>query len=171
MGHSLHEPKSGGHGNGSLAGSDCLLGYGDPGTGFVCRVAKRFPAASAYRLLPFVIAAAFVMLSVLPKASPGLGILIFGLAGLGCSALLPLTISFGQEELTAIAAAVAGGLIAFYQMGYGIAAFGVGPLEDNAGLSLNILYGLAAAVALVLAALSFVVTRPNIDKAQLQSEK
>ena len=63
-------------------------------------------------------------------SDPLLGILAFGLAGLGCSALLPLTISFGQEELTAIAASVAGGLIAFYQMGYGIAAFGVGPLQS-----------------------------------------
>ena len=32
-----------------------------------------------------------------------LGILAFGLAGLGCSALLPLTISFGQGELAAVA--------------------------------------------------------------------
>jgi NAD(P)-dependent dehydrogenase (short-subunit alcohol dehydrogenase family) len=45
-----------------------------------------------------------------------------------CSALLPLVISFGQAELKTIAASVAGGLIAFYQIGYGIAAFGVGPL-------------------------------------------
>ena len=31
------------------------------------------------------------------------GVLAFGLAGLGCSALLPLTISFGQRELVASA--------------------------------------------------------------------
>jgi hypothetical protein len=65
-----------------------------------------------------------------------------------------------------MAASVAGGLIAFYQMGYGIAAFGVGPLEDYAGLSLNALYGLAAVVALILGALSFVVTRHNTIAAQ-----
>jgi MFS transporter, FHS family, glucose/mannose:H+ symporter len=50
-------------------------------------------------------------------------------------------------------------LIAFYQMGYGLAAFGVGPLEDYLGVSLNALFGFAAVVALILAALSFVVTR------------
>jgi fucose permease len=122
-------------------------------------IAKRFPATRTYRLLPFVIAIAFVIIAALPAGSIGLGILAFGLAGLGCSALLPLTISFGQEELVVVAAAVAGGLIAFYQMGYGIAAFGVGPLEDYAGLTLNALYGLAAIVALILAALSFMVTR------------
>jgi hypothetical protein len=32
----------------------------------------------------------------------------FGLAGLGCSALLPLTISLGQNSLTTMSAAVAG---------------------------------------------------------------
>jgi fucose permease len=122
-------------------------------------IAKRFPANRTYRLLPFVIVVAFVIIATLPAGSAGLGILAFGLAGLGCSALLPLTISFGQEELTVIAASVAGGLIAFYQMGYGLAAFGVGPLEDYLGVSLNALYGLAAIVALILAALSFVVTR------------
>ena len=55
----------------------------------------------------------------------------FGVAALGCSALLPLTIGFGEKELSAIVAAVAGGVIAFYELGYGIAAFGVGPLLDS----------------------------------------
>ena len=132
-------------------------------------IAKRFPASRTYRLLPFVIAVAFVIIASLPAGSIGLGILAFGLAGLGCSALLPLTISFGQEELTVIAASVAGGLIAFYQMGYGIAAFGVGPLEDYAVLSLSALYGLAAIVALILAALSFVVTRNNTPAAEREA--
>ena len=87
------------------------------------------------------------------------------LAGLGCSALLPLTIGFGQEELVAIAASVAGFLIAFYQMGYGIAAFGVGPLERFTGLDLRQIYGLVAVVALAMAALSFVVVsrRPTAE--------
>jgi MFS family permease len=117
-----------------------------------------FPERRTCQVLPFVMAAAFVATAFLPKTNPSLGILAFGLAGLGCSALLPLTISFGQEEMTVIAASVAGRLIAFYQIGYGLAAFGVGPLEDYAGLSLNVLFGCAAVVALILAALSFVVT-------------
>ena len=100
-------------------------------------IGRWFPEQRTYQALPFVVAAAFVAVAFIPKSDPFLGILAFGLAGLGCSALLPLTISFGQKELTAIAASVPGGLIAFYQMGYGIAAFGVGPLQQNAGLSLN----------------------------------
>jgi fucose permease len=133
-------------------------------------IAKQFPAYRTYRLLPFVIALAFVIIASLSKGSSSLGILTFGLAGLGCSALLPLTISFGQEALTAIAASVAGGLIAFYQMGYGIAAFGVGPLEEYAGLSLSTIYGFAAGVALILAALSFVITQRHPAEPKLQPQ-
>jgi MFS family permease len=118
-------------------------------------IAKTFPPTRTYRLLPLVIAVGFAVIAYLPLGSSFLGILAFGLTGLGCSALLPLTISFGQEEMTA---SVAGGLIAFYQIGYGIAAFGVGPLADYAGLSLKSLFGFAAVAALILAALSFLVT-------------
>ena len=118
-----------------------------------------FPERRTYVLLPFVIALAFELLTRLQTGSVTQGILIFGLAGLGCSALLPLTISFGQHELTAIAASVSGYVIAFYQMGYGIAAFGVGPLQENAGVSLSALYGWAAFVALALGALAFVVVQ------------
>ena len=122
-----------------LAGADGLLGDGDGRPRPVRRHRAVVPrAARPIGCLPFVIAAALRRhRAACRAASPWLGLLAFGLAGLGCSALLPLTISFGQEELTAIAASVAGGLIAFYQMGYGIAAFGVGPLQERAGLGLD----------------------------------
>jgi fucose permease len=125
-------------------------------------VQRWLPARVAYHVLPFVLAAAFLLVAALPEDAPTLGILAFGLAGLGCSALLPLTISFGQEELTTIAAAVAGGVIAFYQVGYGIAAFGIGPLLDN-GVGLPTIYAFTAVVALVLGAGSLVVAgrRPS----------
>ena len=79
--------------------------------------------------------------TLLPKGGPALGIATFALAGFGCSALLPLAISFAQQQLPSIAASVAGGLIAFYQIGYGIAAFGVGPLQSRAGLDLDVIFG------------------------------
>jgi fucose permease len=116
-----------------------------------------FPESRTYKTLPLVVAVAFVAVAFIPKGNPFLGIAAFGLAGLGCSALLPLSISFGQKELTAIAAAVPGGLIAFYQMGYGIAAFGVGPLQQQAGLNLSTIFGSTAIVALAMLALSFVL--------------
>jgi hypothetical protein len=60
--------------------------------------------------------------------------------------------------LAAIAAAAAGSVIAFYQVGYGIAAIGTGRLVD-AGVGLPTLFGFAAVLALVLGALSFVLAR------------
>jgi MFS family permease len=122
-------------------------------------IGRWIPEGRTYRALPFVVAVAFVAVAFIPKRDPYFGILAFGLAGLGCSALLPLTISFGQKELTTIAASVAGGLIAFYQIGYGIAAFGVGPLQSWVGFDLNVIYGGTALVALVMSALSFAVVR------------
>ena len=121
-------------------------------------IEKWLPEEMVCRILPLVVLAALIASACAPKTNPLLGVLTFALAGLGCSALLPLTISFGQKELTAIAASVAGGLIAFYQVGYGIAAFGVGPLQ-TAGLDLHVIFGGTAVAALALSVLSFVVTR------------
>jgi MFS family permease len=119
-----------------------------------------------YHALPFVLVGAFVLISVLPRDKPALGVLAFGLAGLGCSTLLPLTISFGQEELVAFSGAVAGGVIAFYQLGYGIAAFGIGPLVDH-GVGLPTVFAAAAVVAAALGAMSFVVARRRPSPASL----
>lgn len=113
---------------------------------------------TVYRLLPFAAALAFVLIAWLPSArQPVAGLAAFGLAGLGCSALLPLTISFGQVGLVTMSAAAASALIAFYQIGYGIAAFGVGPLEERAGLSMSTIYLLGAGVSLLLAVVGMVI--------------
>src|SRR5499427_5532818 len=116
------------------------------------------PERVTYRILPFVLVGTFLLTGVLTKPHAAAGIGVFALAGLGCSALLPLTISFGQQDLVAISAAMAGGVIAFYQLGYGIAAFGVGPLTDS-GVSLSRIFGFTAIIAAVMALLSFFVTR------------
>ena len=121
-------------------------------------VARWLPPRLTYRILPLVVVGAFLLTGQLPAGSAVAGIVVFGLAGLGCSALFPLSISFGEEELTAMSAAVAGGIIAFYQLGYGIAAFGVGPLQD-AGVSLSAIFGGTAIVAAVMAGLSFFVVK------------
>jgi predicted MFS family arabinose efflux permease len=121
-------------------------------------VERWVPERVTYNVLPFGLAGTFALIALLSNGSPGLGVLLFGLAGLGCSALLPLTIGFAQEELATIAAAAAGGIIAFYQLGYGIAAFGVGPLLD-AGVTLPAVYTAAAGIAVAMGLLSFRVTR------------
>lgn len=117
------------------------------------------PTSVTFHILPFVLAAAFVLIALLPSDSPVLGILAFGVAGLGCSALLPLSISFAQEQLVTMSSAVAGGIIAFYQLGYGIAAFGAGPLQ-SAGVELPTIFGFTAVIALVAGFLSFALTAP-----------
>jgi fucose permease len=119
-------------------------------------IGRWLPERVTYRLLPFVLITTFLLVSALTRPHAAAGIGVFALAGLGCSALLPLTISFGEGDLTAMSAAMAGGVIAFYQLGYGIAAFGVGPLQ-NAGVSLSRIFGFTALIAAVMALLSFFV--------------
>lgn len=129
-------------------------------------VQRWVPSRVAYHVLPFVLAGAFVFIALLPSGAAGAGVVAFGLAGLGCSALLPLTISFGQERLVTMSSSAAGGVIACYQFGYGIAAFGVGPLR-SAGLTLPEIYGASAVVSVVLGVLSAAIARGSPSPAAL----
>jgi hypothetical protein len=72
----------------------------------------------------------------------------------------------GQNSLTTTSAAIAGGVIAFYRVGYGIAAFGVGPLVDR-GVSLSSLYGWTAVAAGAMALLSFAVAARQASPREL----
>ncbi len=128
----------------------------------VAALQRWLPSRAAYHILPFVLAGAFVFIAVLPHDAPAAAVAAFCLAGLGCSALLPLTISLGQEKLTGSRTKVAGGVIAAYQLGYGVAAFGVGPLT-GAGVRLPVIFGASAAVAAAMGLLSLLVAhrRPS----------
>jgi hypothetical protein len=86
-----------------------------------------------FHLLPFVLAGVFLAIAALPSGRPALGIAAFGLAGLACSALLPLTISFGQEEVAAASAFMAGGIIAAYHRKRG--SKDLGTLSTARGIS------------------------------------
>ena len=125
----------------------------------LCAAIQRWlPSRVVYHVLPFVLAGVFVLIAVLPRNAPLASAGAFALAGLGCSALLPLTISIGQEKFASYQVLVAGGVIACYQAGYGIAAFGVGPLV-SAGLRLPEIFGASAAVAAAMGLLSLAVAR------------
>jgi fucose permease len=116
------------------------------------------PKRGVYRALPFVAAAAMVGIALLQHGNLLEGVLLFGLAGLGCSALLPLTISFAQKQFAGLAGSIAGILIASYQIGYGVAAFAVGPLQTIGSVRLPVIYVGAAAVALAFGVISFPIT-------------
>jgi len=125
-------------------------------------VQRWLPSRLTYHGLPFLLVAAFALIAALPRNAPAACVAAFGLAGLGCSALLPLTISIGQEKLAGHQVLVSGGVIAFYQVGYGFAAFGVGPLV-SAGIRLPVIFGASAVVAAAMGALSLAVAhgRPS----------
>ena len=84
-------------------------------------------------------------------------------------ALLPLTISFGEQDLTAISAAMTGSVIAFYWLGYGIAAFGVGP-HQSAGISLSAMFGLTACIAAAMGVLSIFVAHARPEPGTAATE-
>jgi fucose permease len=123
-------------------------------------IQRWFPTHRTYHLLPVLLAGAFVAIAALSNSNAAAGVAAFGLAGLACSALLPLTISFAQEDLVAISAATSGLVIAAYQLGYGVAAFGAGPLQD-AGVTLPTIFAIAAIAAAVMVLLSFRIARPD----------
>jgi len=81
----------------------------------------------------------------------------FGFAGLGCSAFFPLCISLSGQEFPRFAAVMSGEIVAFYQAGYGVAAFGVGPLRDLAGVPFRTIYSFASLVAAAMLAVALVL--------------
>jgi len=119
------------------------------------------PERVVFKILPAVICIAFLLVPLIPPGSPLPGLALFALAGLGCSAMLPLIISFGQKRMPAIAPSVAGLLIAIYQLGYGVAAFGVGPLESMAELPLPHIFAATAVPAMGLVILAAVLGRKH----------
>lgn len=120
-------------------------------------LARRLPVTVALVALPLLLAVAFQIVAQVQAA--GAGIAAFALVGLACSAILPLALSFAGKELPGDPAATLGALIAFYQIGYGMAAFGGGPLLDRAGLAYSSLFSLGSLAALALAAVAALVIR------------
>lgn len=110
-----------------------------------------------YAVLPGLMVIAFLWIAMVDDAAAGIG--AFALAGLACSAFLPLTIGFAQARHRDQAEIVSGGMIAAYMLGFGIGSFGLGPLRDAAGLSLSVLYGASSVLAIVLSGLAVVLAR------------
>ena len=117
----------------------------------------------ARRLAVLALAVAFQFVAHAEGALTG--ILAFGAAGIACSGFLPLSISLGGTEFPTRAATISGELIAFYQIGYGVAAFGVGPLRERAGVDYASAFSLGSLPAAMLGILAWWIIRRGAERA------
>jgi FHS family glucose/mannose:H+ symporter-like MFS transporter len=124
---------------------------------FFSALSKRISVRWIYIGLPMFLIVAFPLVAQVQSEIEG--ILAFAFAGLACSAFLPLSISLGGREFAGLSTLVSGELIAFYQVGYGVAAFGVGPLRDPTGLSFSRILSLGSIAAGAMVVLAWLVIR------------
>ncbi len=124
---------------------------------FIAVISRWIPARWIYAALPLLLVVVFQVTARVADDTGG--IVAFGLAGLACSAFLPLSISLGGNDFPQFAAAIAGLLIAFYQLGYGVAAFGIGPLRDWASLPFHTIFAAGSMVAALVAVFALLVIR------------
>ena len=120
----------------------------------IALVADRIGSTRIYVVLPWAIA---VALLIAPAAdSTGLGIAVFAFAGLACSGFFPMTIGYGESSFPGMVELAAGWLIAAYQIGYGLAAFGGGALQET--ISLPSLFRITAVLAVLMGVLALPIT-------------
>jgi fucose permease len=115
------------------------------------------PAYMIYRILPVMIATAMWAVTM-AETNTG-GIILFGFAGLACSAFFPLSFSFAQKRFSSIAETVSGGLMVSYMAGYGLATYGIGKVIESGGFRLGSLYLYSTFIAVGIIILGFMLTR------------
>ncbi len=129
---------------------------------FFALIEKKLKEQQTYQILPFVAALSLMLIAFLPTKNEYLGIFAFGLVGFGCSALLPLTVSF----VNSVIPSSSGGIIACYLIGYGIAAFGVSLLHKTAHLSLQEIYMIGSILALILGLIACLIVKSQKIKSE-----
>ncbi|MET0911001.1 MAG: MFS transporter [Ilumatobacteraceae bacterium] len=121
----------------------------------IALVSARLDSSRIYVVLPWVIALALL---VAPAADSVVGgVVLFALAGLACSGFFPMTVGYGEARFPDIVELAAGWLIAAYQIGYGLAAFGGGALQRV--VSLTTLFRITAVLSLGMGLLAVVIAR------------
>ena len=125
----------------------------------IALISQLVPPRWIYVALPALSLVVFQLASQVQSEAGG--IIVFGLAGLACSGFLPLSISFAGGEFPQLSAVMAGGLIAFYQLGYGVAAFGIGPLQGLFGLSFSTVFAAGSVVAAPIIVIAWLIIRPT----------
>ncbi len=114
------------------------------------------PARYLYCSLPPIILIGLILLY--PSVSESWLFLSFGIAGLGCSAMLPLSIGFAQERFTSIAPLISGVMIGTYMLGFGLASQGVGLIYKFLHISFSTLFASLNGPVLLLLLLCVFVT-------------
>ncbi len=117
--------------------------------------ARWIPSTVVYLVLLWAVAAALLLAFTARSATTG--VLVFAFGGFACSGIFPMTVGFGESTFPSIVELAAGWLIAAYQVGYGLAAFGGGALQH--WVSLSTIFRLAAVLAAVMAVLVVPVAR------------
>ena len=117
--------------------------------------AKRIPSPAIYVVLPWAIAGALLLVPLAKTATAG--ILVFAFGGFACSGFFPITVGYGESTFPNFVELAAGWLIAAYQVGYGLAAFGGGALQS--AVSLASIFRIAGVLAVVMALLAVPVAR------------
>jgi fucose permease len=119
----------------------------------IALASTRVSSRRIYVVLPWAMA---VALLVAPLAdSAGAGIAVFALGGLACSGFFPMTIGYGEATFPSFVELAAGWLIAAYQVGYGLAAFGAGAVQQV--ISLSAVFRVAATAMVAMAVLALVI--------------
>ena len=129
----------------------------------IALVSNRVRSTNIYVVLPWAIAIALVLAPLAHSAAAGIAVFAFG--GLACSGFFPMTIGYGESTFPSIIELAAGWLIAAYQVGYGLAAFGAGALQHF--VSLPSLFRIAALAMVVMAMLAVVVARQQRPSSEL----
>jgi fucose permease len=115
----------------------------------------KLPANLIWRSLPLLMAVAFALL---PGAdSPTAGIIAFALAGLGCSAFFPLTVSLATARFPQHLPWVSAMMIAALMCGTGLGSFLLGALHS--WLPFEQLYRLSIAYPVTALLLTFAMPR------------
>ncbi len=109
-----------------------------------------------YSLPPLILVSLFILYPSSGKVSL---LISFVIAGLGCSAMLPLTIGFAQEKFSSIAPLISGVMIGVYMLGFGLASQGIGFLSKIWHLPFSTLFASLCVPILLLAALNVVVVK------------
>lgn len=112
-----------------------------------------------YCLLPPIIFVGLILLY--PSMSEPWLLFSFAVVGLGCSAMLPLTIGFAQERFSSIAPLISGIIIGTYMLGFGLASQGIGLIYEFLHISLATLFASLSGPIIVLFVLCLFVTHSS----------